>query len=83
MRSGLNPWWFYQPIGLFDPANEFVTDKARQTPGYALLASLDAAVRAEIARGGLKMIDLNGVLDPLEKGRYVDVSHTIRRRPTR
>jgi hypothetical protein len=72
---GFEPVVFYQPIGLFDPANEFVTDKARQTPAYALLASLNDAVRAEISAGRLKMIDLNGVLDPLRQGRYIDVSH--------
>jgi hypothetical protein len=72
---GFEPLLFYQPIGLFDPANEFVTDKARQTPAYALLASLDAAVRAEISADRLKMIDLSGALDPLGKGRYIDVSH--------
>jgi hypothetical protein len=72
---GFEPLVFYQPIGLFDPANEFVTDAARQTPGYALLASLDDAVRTEIAAGRLKMVDLRGILDPLENGRYVDVGH--------
>jgi hypothetical protein len=66
---------FYQPIGLFDPANEFVTDAARKTPVYAFLASLDEAVRAEIRAGHLSMIDLQGVFDPLPTGRYVDVSH--------
>jgi hypothetical protein len=66
---------FYQPIGLFDPTDEFVTDAARQTPEYAFLASLDDAVHAEIRAGRLGMIDLHDVLDPLGHLRYVDVSH--------
>jgi hypothetical protein len=66
---------FYQPIGLFDRADEFVTDATRQTPEYAFLASLDEAVHAEILAAHLGMIDLQGVLDPLPHLRYVDVSH--------
>jgi hypothetical protein len=66
---------FYQPIGLFDPANEFVTEAARQTPEYAFLASLNDTVRAEIASGRLNMIDLHDALDPLEHLRYVDTGH--------
>jgi hypothetical protein len=66
---------FYQPIGLFDPADEFVTDVTRRTPEYAFLASLDDAVHAEIRAGRLGMIDLHDTLAPLEHLRYVDVSH--------
>jgi hypothetical protein len=66
---------FYQPIGLFDPTNEFVTEAARQTPEYAFLASLDEAVHAKIASGYLNMIDLQDALAPLPNLRYVDINH--------
>jgi hypothetical protein len=66
---------FYQPIGLFDPTNEFVTEAARQTPEYAFLASLDQAVHAEIRAGHLPMIDLQDALGLLPHLRYVDVNH--------
>jgi hypothetical protein len=72
---GFEPLVFYQPIGLFDPTNEFVTEAARQTPEYAFLASLDEAVHAEIRSGHLPMIDLQDVLAPLPNLRYVDVNH--------
>jgi hypothetical protein len=72
---GFEPVVFYQPIGLFDPTDEFVTDATRQMPEYAFLASLDDAVHAEIRAGHLGMIDLRDTLDPLEHLRYVDVSH--------
>jgi hypothetical protein len=63
---------FYQPIGLFDPTNEFVTDATRRMPEYAFLASLDEAVRTEIASGHLNMTDLHDALAPLKHLRYVD-----------
>jgi hypothetical protein len=66
---------FYQPIGLFDPTNEFVTDAARRTPEYAFLAALDEAVHTEIRAGHLPMIDLQDVLAPLPNLRYVDFGH--------
>jgi hypothetical protein len=66
---------FYQPIGLFDPTDEFVIEAARRMPEYAFLASLDEAVHAEIASGRLNMIDLRDALNPLEHLRYVDVDH--------
>jgi hypothetical protein len=66
---------FYQPIGLFDPTNEFVTEAARRRPEYAFLASLDEAVHAEIASDRLTMIDLRDALNPLPNLRYVDVNH--------
>jgi hypothetical protein len=66
---------FYQPIGLFDTKNLFVTEAAQQTSEYEFLASLDEAVRAQIGSGTLRMIDLHEVLGPLAKNRYVDATH--------
>nr|UXE44091.1 hypothetical protein Hi04_10k_c1074_00010 [uncultured bacterium] len=66
---------FYQPIGLLDPTNEFVTDATRRLPEYAFFASLNDAVRAEIAAGRLAMIDLQDALDPMPHLRYVDLAH--------
>lgn len=72
---GFEPLVFYQPIGLFDPTNEFVTDAARKMPEYAFLASLDEAVHAQIRLGNLNMIDLHDALAPMEHLRYVDLAH--------
>ncbi len=52
-----------------------IADAPGRTPEYAFLASLDAAAQAEIRAGQLNMIDLQGVLDPLGQGRYVDSDH--------
>jgi hypothetical protein len=66
---------FYQPIGLFDPANPFVRPQARRAPGYRYLSDMSAVARQQIAAGTLSMVDLSGALADLKDDRYIDVAH--------
>lgn len=66
---------FYQPVGLFDPANPFVRPNARSAAGYRYLSDMFAVARQQIAAGQLAMIDLSDALDGLKEDRYIDVAH--------
>jgi len=66
---------FYQPIGLLDPDNPFVSDRAREAPGYAYVVEMDHLIREAIASGKLPMIDLSQTLRGISDKKYVDVAH--------
>jgi len=66
---------FYQPIGLLDSSNSFVSPLARQAPGYRYLAELNDTVRKAISSGHLQMIDISDALNSLNEVRYIDVAH--------
>lgn len=66
---------YYQPIGLFDPRNPFMTEAARTSEGYRYIEEMDAHIRSAIARGDIDMIDLGESLRDVAGDLYVDVVH--------
>lgn len=72
---GFDVDFFYQPMGLLDDSNPFVTDRARKAPGFAFVRNADTALRTAIADGKLKYHDLSSVLGSMPSGRYIDVAH--------
>lgn len=66
---------FYQPMGLLDARNPFITTAARRTPGFQYVEVMDATVREAIRAGQLTMIDLSQKLIDYEAPKYIDVAH--------
>jgi hypothetical protein len=66
---------FYQPIGLLDDTNPFVSARASRAPGYRYISELVASVREAIARGDIQMIDTSNALSDMPGPRYLDVAH--------
>ena len=66
---------FYQPIGLLDDTNPFVSARASGAPGYRYISELVASVREAIARGDIQMIDTSNALTDMSGPRYLDVAH--------
>jgi hypothetical protein len=66
---------FYQPIGLLDDTNPFVSARARWAPGYRYISELVASVREAIASGDIQMIDVSNALTDMPGPRYLDVAH--------
>jgi hypothetical protein len=65
----------FQPIGLFDAKNPFVTTASRETKGYKYLEMLQNDIRQKIQTRKLNMIDGSDWLKILKSDRYVDVAH--------
>jgi len=66
---------FYQPIGILDDTNPFVSARARGAPGYRYISELVDVARAAIARGDLPMVDISQALDNVPGPRYLDTAH--------
>jgi hypothetical protein len=66
---------FYQPNGLLDDTNPFVSARARSAPGYRYISELVAVARAAIARGDIQMTDISDALLDVSGPRYLDVAH--------
>ena len=66
---------FYQPIGILDDTNPFVSARARGAPGYRYISELVDVVRAAIARGDIPMTDISNALTNMPGPRYLDVAH--------
>lgn len=66
----------YQPNGMLDIKNNPFLDKSfEKSKSIQLWKDLDAAVRAEINNGSLKMVDFSKVLSDMDKPRYTDPGH--------
>ena len=66
---------FFQPAGLFDTTNRFVTSSTREAPGFTYLLKLHRAVRRSIERRELNLIDLSDSLSEVKGPRYLDLTH--------
>ena len=73
---------FYQPIGILDNTNPFVSARARGAPGYRYISELVDVARAAVASGDLPMVDISQALNHVP-GRAISTLPTTLQKPMR
>ena len=73
---GFSALFVYQPIGLLEEGQPFLTDAFRESDQHTVYRGVDARVRQAIASGRLRMTDCSGSIasDGASRG-YVDATH--------
>jgi hypothetical protein len=73
---GFEVWFIYQPIGLLDGNNPFLTAKFHSSNYFKVYDAVDAATRMKIVNGELDMLDCSQSLADVPPGTgYVDATH--------
>ncbi len=73
---GFAPHFIYQPIGLLESNQAFLTEKFPESEYLAIYTAVDARIRDEIKSGSLLMLDCSrSISDYGVENAYVDATH--------